>query len=145
VGNRVLIFGVGLAIGVGVGAAGQNSETVTVVQASPETVVPTSEPVEAAAVETAAPLRSQPRVVARFRGAGIKNTRPFTVRDEWEIRWKATGGYLGIYVYAADDSLVGVAANQQGPGSGESFQAKGCRCYLSINALGSWSVTVVQL
>jgi hypothetical protein len=80
--------------------------------------------------------------IAEFSGNGIRNTRPFDTPGPWEITWSASGDIFQIYVYGEGGDLVGVAANQQGPGDGSSYQAKGGRYYLQINTIGDWSVEV---
>lgn len=84
-------------------------------------------------------------IVAEFTGNGLSNTRPFTVRNGWEIQWSANGEIFQVYVFDLAGELVGVAANQMGPGSGTSFNARGGTYYLQVNAMGSWAVRVVQL
>jgi hypothetical protein len=46
-------------------------------------------------------------------------------------------GYVG--------ALASVAANQQGSGKGSSYHPKGGRYYLTINAVGSWTVKVIEV
>ncbi len=83
--------------------------------------------------------------IANFSGSGGKNTRPFTVPSGWEIQWDAKGDIFQIYLYKADGSLVGVPANQQGAGTGNSYQAKGGKYYLQVNAIGDWDVNIVKV
>jgi hypothetical protein len=82
--------------------------------------------------------------ITRFEGSGQSTTRPFTVPDGWEIQWDA-GDFIQIYVYEAGGELNGIAANQQGSGSGSAFQASGGSYYLQMNAMGSWTVRVVDV
>jgi len=83
--------------------------------------------------------------VTSFTGQGGKNTRPFYVKDGWEIHWDAKGDIFQLYLYTADGDLVGVPANQQGSGKGSSYQAEGGQFYLQANALGNWSINIVQV
>ncbi len=83
--------------------------------------------------------------VKEFTGSGAQTTRPFTVYDGWEIRWDASGDVFQIYVYTGGGDLSGVAANQMGTGSGAAFQPNGGSYYLQMNAIGNWTVRVVQL
>lgn len=82
--------------------------------------------------------------IMQLSGSGIKNTRPFDVNGPWEIWWNAKGSFFAIAIYSVDGSLVGVAANQQGPGKGSSYQPKSGRYYLGINGIGDWQVHVIE-
>jgi hypothetical protein len=84
------------------------------------------------------------KVVEQFSGSGIKNTRPFTVSDPWEVSWDANGSVFQIYLYDAGGSMEGVLANQQGPGEGSSYQPTPGRYYLKVNAVGNWSVEITE-
>ena len=83
--------------------------------------------------------------IIKLTGSGLKDTRPFKVGGPWELQWDANGSYFGAYIYNADGSWVGVAANQQGAGKGSSYQPKGGHYYLKINAIGSWHVKVIEV
>lgn len=87
---------------------------------------------------------AQDTVVQTFSGTGGKNTRPFTVKDGWEIQWDAKGDIFQLFLYRADGEMDGVSANQQGSGKGASYQAKGGQFYLQVNALGDWTIKIVQ-
>ena len=86
-----------------------------------------------------------PNLIATFTGRGIKNTRPFTVPDGWEIQWEATGLIFQIFLHTAEGKLAGLHANQQGAGKGSSYVPKGGRYYLTANATGSWKIRIVQV
>jgi hypothetical protein len=83
-------------------------------------------------------------VVQTFSGSGGRNTRPFTVKDGWEIQWDASGDIFQLYLYWADGELAGVAANQQRSGRGASYQPKGGQYYLQVNSIGDWTIKIVQ-
>ncbi len=87
---------------------------------------------------------AQDTVVREFSGSGGKNTRPFTVKNGWEIHWDAKGDIFQLYLYTANGDMAGVPANQQGSGKGSSYQAKGGQYYLQVNAIGNWAIKVVQ-
>jgi hypothetical protein len=89
--------------------------------------------------------RGSPTPVATFSGNSAKNTRPFVVSDEWEIRWNAEGDIFQLFLYSSDGDLIGVPANQSSPGTGSSYQTKGGKYYLQVNALGSWQIEIVQI
>lgn len=88
---------------------------------------------------------AQETLVQTYQGNGTQNTRPFTVGAGWEIQWDATGDLFQAYLYDANGNLVEVAANQMGSGSGASFQPRAGSYYLQANAIGSWTIQIVQL
>lgn len=92
-------------------------------------------------------LPSQERLsgATTFSGSGAKNTRPFTVNGRWEIRWNARGSIFQLFLYSEDGTMLGVPANQQGAGTGSSFQPRGGTYYLQVNAIGSWNLEIVPL
>ena len=92
------------------------------------------------------------QVVLRESGNGIRNLRPFTVRDKWEVRWQHSGDYWMADAIRTDppedDFLAKLPlpiAAQKGSGPGQSYQHKGGTYCLRVNAVGDWTVTVVQL
>ena len=87
---------------------------------------------------------AQDAVVKAFSGSGGTNTRPFTVQNGWEIQWDAKGAIFQLYLYSSNGDMVGVPANQQGSGKGSSYQAKGGKYYLQVNAIGDWAINIVQ-
>ena len=86
----------------------------------------------------------QDTVVKEFSGSGGKNTRPFNVKDGWEIQWDAKGDIFQLFLYTANGDIAGVSANQQGSGKGSSYQAKGGQYYLQVNAIGNWAIKIVN-
>lgn len=88
---------------------------------------------------------AQDTVVKHFSGSGGKNTRPFLVKDGWEIQWDAKGDIFQLFLYTANGDMVGVPANQQGSGKGTSFQPKAGKYYLQVNAIGDWSIKMVPV
>ncbi len=87
----------------------------------------------------------QDTVLQVFSGSGGRNTRPFTVKDGWEIQWDASGDVFQLFLNRADGETLGVAANQQGSGRGASYQAKGGQYYLQVNSVGNWTIKIVQI
>ena len=83
-------------------------------------------------------------VIKTYSGSGGKNTRPFTVKDGWEIQWDADGDIFQLYLYTSTGDLEGVPANQMGSGEGASYQAKGGQFYIQVNAMGKWTITIIQ-
>ncbi|MGH1349144.1 MAG: hypothetical protein ACRBN8_46870 [Nannocystales bacterium] len=84
-------------------------------------------------------------VVKTFKGKGQQTVRPFTIGDKWEIRWDANGAIFQAMLYTADGDMVDIVANQQGKGTGSAYRPKGGEYYLQMNAMGGWTVEVVQL
>ena len=79
------------------------------------------------------------------RGDGAKNTRPFLTGGPWEVGWDASGDLFQLFVYRADGSLAGVAANQTGSGPGSSLQPEAGEFYLQVNAIGRWELQVERV
>lgn len=88
---------------------------------------------------------AQDSVVQSFSGSGGKNTRPFEVKDGWEIQWDAKGSIFQLFLYTEKGDLEGLPANQQGPGEGSSYQPKAGIYYLQVNALGNWTINIVPV
>jgi hypothetical protein len=81
---------------------------------------------------------------------GTRNTRPFTVKDHWEIRWTVQDRMLAIIVYRSNpasemDRLPVATGSQTKPGSGTTYIEAGGQYYLNIVSPGDWTITVVQL
>lgn len=114
--------------------------TTTTTEASTTTEAPTT-----TTTTTTAPPPPQDVEVASYSGSGGQSMRPFTISDGWEIQWDFTGDYLGIYLHDEDGSPVAVLANQQGSGSGASYQGRGGTFYIETNAIGDWTIRVVDV
>jgi hypothetical protein len=88
------------------------------------------------------------KIVKSWNGNGIKNTEIFTIKsDEWRIIWTNKGMLLQIYVYPKEESafsLFDLAANTTEPGSDVSYFHKPGEYYLTISAMGGWSVIVEE-
>ncbi len=86
--------------------------------------------------------------IKSWNGNGIKNTESFIIKsDEWRIKWTNKGMLLQIYVYPKDKSafsLFDLAANTTEPGSDVSYFHKPGEYYLTISAIGGWSVIVEE-
>lgn len=101
--------------------------------------------VQAEGTEPVADDAQEERVVEEFSGSGMHTTRPFEVTDGWEIQWEFSGDLLQIYLYDETGDPAGIAANQQADSSGSAYQARGGTYHLDINAIGEWTVRVVEL
>ena len=82
--------------------------------------------------------------IAKFSGNGARSTQPFAVPNGWEVQWNSQGDIFQVYLYTSQGELVNVVANQDKAGQGSSYIAKGGNYYLQVNALGSWTITVVK-
>ena len=88
---------------------------------------------------------AQDAFVQEYEGNGVLNTRPFTVVRGWEIQWDASGDIFQLYLHDGAGDLIGVAANQMGPGRGASYQPRAGTYYLQVNALGRWTIRMVSI
>ena len=84
-------------------------------------------------------------VVLEVAANGQRNTRPFTVKDRWEIRWDLRGDMVTVMIRDPEGKFVSAGGQQDKPGQGASYQPKGGTYYLEIIGMGDWTVTVVQL
>ena len=91
-------------------------------------------------------------VIQEIIANGTRNLQPFTVKDNWEIRWDAIGTTFQVYVNSLSENPEGsfsklpqAAAEQIGPGKGSSHQPKGGTFSLQITSDAEWTVMVVQL
>lgn len=86
------------------------------------------------------------KVVKTFSGNGTSTTRPFTVKDGWEIQWNLKNGLLlQILVEQEGKKAFDLASNQGKVGKGSAYRPKGGTYYLSINAAGDWEIKIVQV
>ena len=92
-----------------------------------------------------APSYAADSVVQAVEGNGARTTRPFVVADDWEVQWIAKGDPFQVYLHDGEGTLIGLTASQPGAGSGSSYVRKGGRYYLQVNALGTWTLRIVQI
>lgn len=85
------------------------------------------------------------QTVQTYEGNGLQNLRPFTVNDHWEVRWNARGDFFSLYLHDEHGNLVDVHANQSGAGSDSTYTPRGGRYYYQVNAIGPWTLEIVQL
>lgn len=78
---------------------------------------------------------------------GTRNTRPFTVKDRWELQWETKGERLAIFLFTSEGEPRGMLpiVTQDKPGSDRSYYPKGGAYYLKIVTNSDWTITVVQL
>ena len=88
--------------------------------------------------------------IATWEGKSIKNTETFTVTEkEWIIQWATKPGEYGemnfqIYIYKADGTLIGVAANIIGEGSDYSVMRGRGSYYLMINSAQPYVIKILM-
>ncbi len=90
-------------------------------------------------------VAAEGQVIQQVSANGMRNLRPFTVKDRWEIQWESKGTLLTITIYKPDGTGGDIAAMQNGPGRGSSYLPKGGEYYLQVSGVGEWTVTVMQL
>lgn len=90
---------------------------------------------------------SEETIVQQVSANGTRSLRPFTVQDQWELRWDLKGQSIEVYLKQLDGEFVALTpiASQKKPGPGSTFYPKGGSFYLRIIAEGDWTTTVVQL
>jgi len=91
----------------------------------------------------AAATPAKAAVIAEYDGNGTRNTRPFTAQGPWEVQWDTDGDIFQLYLMDANGQMVGVLANQMGPGSSSSYHARRGTYSFQVNAMGDWYIQVV--
>ncbi|BFU90112.1 MAG: hypothetical protein NTAFB01_12990 [Nitrospira sp.] len=83
------------------------------------------------------------QVVQQFSANGSRTTRPFTVKDGWEVRWTSEKS-IGLFaVNEQGETIAEIGSADAGPGS--TYQAKGGTFSIQIISGGKWTITVVQV
>lgn len=158
---------VALLVGVGIGSSGSDqddaesdltvedtSTTTEEETATTEEATTTTEPLtttEAPTTTTTSTTEPPPPPpaedveVVSYSGSGTQSMRPFDVPDGWEIQWDFTGDILQIYLNDESGEFTAIPANQQGSGSGSSYQARGGTYSIETNAMGDWTIRIVDV
>lgn len=84
------------------------------------------------------------QIVVELTGNGSRTTRPFTVKDGWEVRWTATNE-LSVFLVDAQGQPLEALGHSMGDAGGATYYAKGGTYSLRIASNAHWTVTVVQL
>jgi hypothetical protein len=84
------------------------------------------------------------QIVMELTGNGSRTTRPFTVKEGWEVRWTATNE-LTVFLVDAQGQPLEAMGHSMGDAGGATYYAKGGTYSLRIASNAHWSVTVVQL
>jgi hypothetical protein len=90
-------------------------------------------------------LAADEQVIQQLSANGSRNTRPFTVKDAWELRWDAKSDLFSASLYTDKGEPVESLASQRKAGPGSTFYPKGGSYFVKITALGDWTISVVQL
>jgi hypothetical protein len=89
-------------------------------------------------------LAADEQIVMELTGNGSRTTRPFTVKEGWEVRWTATNE-LTVFLVDAQGQPLEAMGHSMGDAGGATYYAKGGTYSLRIASNAHWSVTVVQL
>lgn len=75
---------------------------------------------------------------------GSRTTRPFTVKDRWEVQWKSDKD-LTLFLMDTKGQPIDSLGNSTQAGTGSTYRAEGGIYSLKIISNASWTITVVQL
>jgi len=89
-------------------------------------------------------LAADEQIVMELTGNGSRTTRPFTVKEGWEVRWTATNE-LTVFLVDAQGQPLEALGHSMGDAGGATYYAKGGTYSLRIASNAHWTVTVVQL
>lgn len=94
----------------------------------------------------AAPVwAAEEQVVFSQTANGSRSTRPFTVKDRWEVRWDAKDDRFSVTLFSSTGEILDSLASQRKPGAGSTFYPKGGSYFLKVISGDDWNLTVVQL
>ena len=82
----------------------------------------------------------------KFSGSGTTTTRPFSVKGEWELKWKAKG-FLAVHLYNLESRLnekLMFVYTAEG-GKGASYHPDSGTYFLNIVASEPWSISILEL
>ena len=89
-------------------------------------------------------LAEAEQVIQQLTANGSRTTRPFTVKDGWEVRWTTTND-LSLSLLDAQGQPLETLGHSLGDAGGATYHAKGGTYSLRISSNAHWTVTVVQL
>ena len=89
-------------------------------------------------------LAEEEQIIQQLTANGSRTTRPFTVKDGWEVRWTTTNN-LSLFLLDAQGQPLEALAHSMGDAGGATYHAKGGTYSLRISSNAHWTVTVVQL
>ena len=81
-----------------------------------------------------------------FSGSGTTTTRPFSVKGQWELKWKAKG-FLAVHLYNLEsrlsEKLMFVYTTDGGKGA--SYHPDPGTFFLNVVASEPWSISILEL
>jgi len=80
----------------------------------------------------------------RFYGVGASDTRPFTVKDKWEVSWSCAGP-AKISLKSTQGRAPLLLSDTTSPSMGSTYEEKGGEYSLQISSTWPWEVAVTQV
>ncbi|MGC4098635.1 MAG: hypothetical protein QM706_16100 [Nitrospira sp.] len=93
---------------------------------------------------TASGAAADEQIIQELTANGSRTTRPFTVKDGWEVRWTTTND-LSLFLLDAQGQQLEALGHSIGDAGGATYHAKGGTYSLKILSHAHWTITVVQL
>jgi hypothetical protein len=94
-------------------------------------------------------LARDEQIIQQVSGKLHQHLEPFTVNDDWELRWDYKGevgnDLFQIVLQSSPADVPVDQVTQKGSGQGRTHQKKGGTYYLKVISMGKWTITVVQL
>jgi len=94
-------------------------------------------------------LARDEQIVQQVSGKSHEHLEPFTIHDDWELRWDYKGevgnDLFQIVLQSTPMDVPVDLVTQKGSGQGAKHQKKGGTYYLKVISMGKWTITVVQL
>lgn len=82
------------------------------------------------------------QIIQQLSANGSRTTRPFTIKDGWEVQWK-TNKDLSIFLLNGQGQPLEALSNSKGAGTGSTYHAKGGTYSLKILSNAEWTIAVV--
>jgi len=83
-------------------------------------------------------------IINEFSGSGTKTTRPFVIKNTWEIYWESKDG-IQISLYDKEGNFIETVASQMESGKGNSYNPKKGTFCLNIFSMGSWEIKIIAV
>ena len=88
------------------------------------------------------------QIIQQVSGRGHQHLEPFTVTDDWELRWEyrseVENNLFQLVLQSLPADLPVDSVTRNGPTHGSKHQKNGGTYYLKVISMGKWTVTVVQ-
>ena len=92
----------------------------------------------------ATPSTSSANILKSYKGAGTKNTKPFTALKSWNLKWETDSGEIEIELYNSKGKLQQILVNESSSFSGSSFFPLVGKYYLRVITKGNWKIKIVS-